>query len=255
MEINWIGLWTVVVRESKRFIRVSVQTLVSPWISAVLFIFVFGSVVGSRISSIGGVSYIHFVLPGILMMNIISSAFGQSSTSLYFHRWTRNIEEMLVAPLSHLEMLVGYIFGAIVRGVVVGLGILVVGLFFGATQIDHFWLFLFYVAGVSAVFGLVGILIGLWANSFEQLNILNTFFIMPLSFLGGVFNTITMLPPSLQHVAYFNPFFYFMDGIRYSMIGFTETGPWFSAAFVLGLILVLGAITVFLFHRGWRLRL
>jgi ABC-2 type transport system permease protein len=252
--INWIGLQTFIWRDIKRFFRVAIQTLITPWISATLFIFIFGSVIGQRVGNIDGIEYIKFVLPGVLMMNVIMSAFAQSSSSLYMHRFTRSIEEILVAPLAHFEMVVGYLFGAIFRGVLVGIGILIVGLTFGAVSMHHFFLFVAYLIAVSAVFGLLGLLVGLWANSFEQLTILNTFLITPLSFLGGVFNSISMLPPSLQTVARFNPFFYFIDGIRYSMTNFHDANIWIGAIIVTATAIVLFFIVYRLFAVGWRIR-
>jgi ABC-2 type transport system permease protein len=252
--MNYVGLYTFIRREVLRFLRVSVQTLVSPWISAVLFIFVFGKIVGSRISDIGGVPYIEFVLPGILMMNVLTSAFSHSSSSLYFQRFARNIEEVLVAPLSYTEMILGYIAGAVLRGVLIGIGILIIGVFFGAASMDHPLVFSFYIVAVSVVFGLLGLLVGLWADGFEQLAILTTFVLTPLSFLGGMFNSLDMLPGAMRGFVLANPFFYFNDGLRYSMTGLHEASLAVGIAIILGLFAVLFALVVTLFTRGWRLR-
>lgn len=251
---NWIGLQTIVRREIERFLRVAGQTLVTPWISALLYIFVFGEVVGQRIDEIGGVSYLDFVLPGVLMMNVIGAAFGQSSSSIYFARFARHIEELLVSPLSYFEMIIGFIAGVVARALVVGLGIYVIAIFFSAATIQHFGLFLFYLIFVSIVFGFLGIIVGLWAKGFEQLGILGTFVITPLSFVGGVFNTIDMLPPALQTLARWNPFFYFIDGIRYSMIGVQEANPATGVIVIIVLTIVLGVLTEYLFRKGYGLR-
>lgn len=254
MNINRVGLYTFVRREVRRFLRVSVQTLVSPWISAILFIFVFGKVLGARIESIGGMSYIEFVLPGVLMMNVLTSAFSHSSSSLYFQRFARHIEEVLVAPLSYTEMIAGYLTGAVVRGVVIGMGILLIGAAFGVTTMHSLSLFLFYMIAVSVVFGLIGLLVGLWANGFEQLAALTTFVLTPLSFLGGMFNTLDMLPHTLRTIVRFNPFFYFNDGLRYSMTGVHEAPLSIGIAVITVLALVLFVAVITLFRRGWRLR-
>lgn len=252
--MNWIGLKTFVSREVRRMMRVPTQTLVAPWISAFLFIFVFGSIIGDRIGEINGVPYIVFVLPGVLMMNVITSSFAHSSSSLYFARFTRSIEEVLVAPLSHIEMILGYVIGAVARGFIVATGIVAVGMALGGVQMEHFVIFVFYVAAVSVAFGLLGMLVALWAQGFEQLNILSTFLIMPLSFLGGVFNSIQMLPEYIQPVAYLNPFFYFIDGLRYSMTGIHDANILFGMGFVVLLIFVMGFLVWKLFEKGWRLR-
>ena len=251
---NWVGLYTFIRREIERIVRVATQTLITPWISALLYIFIFGYVVGRKIDLIVGVSYIDFVLPGIIMMNVISSAFAHSSSSVYFKRFIRDIEEILIAPLSYIEMMIGFVTGAVVRGVIIACGIYVIALIFTSATIDNLWLFIFYTTSVSIIFALLGILVGLWAKGFEQLNVLNTFVIMPLSFLGGVFYSVTMLPPKLRILAFWNPFFYFTDGIRYSMIGISEANYIVGLIFIFSSIIILGSLVWVLFSVGWRLR-
>src|SRR3989344_4083073 len=252
--MNYIGLKTFTFREIERFLRTSVQTILSPLISAALYILIFGVVVGARIDLIAGVKYIDFVLPGIVMLNLINSSFSQTAFSLYFQRFARHIEEVLTAPISYLEMIVGYVVGAVARSVVVGIGIYILAVFFSAATISHFWLFLFYAISVSVIFALLGLLIRHWSDSFEQLSLLNTFLITPLTFLGGVFNSIYMLPEGMQIYVRLNPFFYFVDGFRYSMIGVSESNIWIGIAIILGLILFFGSIVWYLFKIGWRIR-
>ncbi len=252
--MNTIGLYTLIRREVERFFRVAIQSLVSPWVSAVLFILVFGKIVGSRIGLIEGIPYIQFVLPGILMMNVTMSAFMQTSSSLYFQRFLHHIEEMLVAPFSYGEMITGFIVGGVVRGVTVGFGIFLMGILFGATSILHpFWL-LFYILFVSLLFSLLGILIGLWAKGFESLALVPTFLITPLSFLGGMFNSITMLPKTIQYVIRANPMFYLVDGLRYAMTGFSESNRTVGIFLIIGSTLFLFFFVRYLFQRGWRIR-
>jgi ABC-2 type transport system permease protein len=252
--VNWIGLYTLLRRELARTMRVATQTLVTPWISALLYIFVFGSIIGRRIDLIAGVPYITFVLPGILTMNVISSAFGSSSSALYFQRFLHTIEEMLVAPFSHLEMLIGFVLGGVARAIVIAAGIFVLAIFFGGAHIEHILLFLITVFLVSTIFSIIGVLVGLWANNFEQLTVLTTFVIMPLSFLGGTFYSINMLPERFRILAYLNPFFYFIDSTRCAMISVCESNQWIGFGMMLSLVLVLGWFVWFLFERGWRLR-
>ena len=194
--INWIGVYTFIRREIMRMARVLIQTIVSPLISATLYIFIFGYVVGSKISLIAGIKYITFVFPGILMLNIIASSFAHSSSSVYFGRFIKSIEEILIAPFSYFEIVFGYTFSAVSRATIVAVGILCIGLVFGAVQFTHPVLFFFYVISISTIFALLGILVGLWANGFEQLSALNTFIITPFTYLGGIFYSITMLPAS-----------------------------------------------------------
>jgi ABC-2 type transport system permease protein len=234
--------------------RVPVQAFVAPWISALLFIFIFGFVVGSRIRHIGGHRYLDFVLPGILMMNIVNAAFLQSSSQVYFSRFLRYIEEALVAPLSYAEMIAGVIAVVIARSVITAVGILLLAACFGATSIDGLPEFVFWVVCVAMIFGLLGIVVGLWANNFEQLTILNVFFITPLSFVGGVFNTVSMLPPWMRWLAWGNPFFYFISGIRHAMIGFTEAPESLGIAVALGLAALMSVVVWRLYAVGYGLR-
>jgi ABC-2 type transport system permease protein len=254
MGINWIGLYTIVRREVSRMLRVPIQAFVAPWISALLFIFIFGYVVGGRIATIGGHRYLEFVLPGILLMNIVNASFLQSSSAIYFARFLHFVEETLVSPLSYIEMIVGSLAVVVVRSTVTAIGILVMGLAFRATHIESIPGFLFWVVAVSSIFGLLGIIIGLWAKSFEQLNVLTVFFITPLSMVGGVFNTVGMLPGWLRWLAYANPFFYFTNGIRGAMLGLDESPRGLGIGLTLVLLAVMGGTVLRLYSRGYGLR-
>jgi len=252
--INWTGFGTLIRVEVERFLRIATQTLVAPWITALLYVFIFGSVVGSRIDEIKGVSYVDFALPGILMLSLITTAFAQSSTSLYFKRFAKHIEELLVAPIANGTLIAGFMAGSIARGLIVALGVLGVAVMFGAANFSHLGIFLFYIIGVASIFALLGILVGLWANGFEQLNVLNVFLITPLLFLGGIFYSKDMLPEVMQTVILFNPFFYFVDGIRYSMIGVSESNLFFGGGLVIFLNLFLFSFVWYLFKIGYGLR-
>lgn len=251
---NPIGVYTLIRREVERTFRVVIQTVFSPLVSATLFIVVFGHVVGSRIDTIGGVSYLHFVFPGILAMNVLTSAFSHASSAVYFARFVKSIQEILVAPLSYMEMIAGYVISAIVRGVVVGAVILAAGLLLGAVSMHNVFLFVVYLVAMCTLFALLGIITGLASKNFEQLNILSTFVIMPFSFLGGMFYTLDMLPPAAQTVTLLNPFFYMIDGIRYSMTGI-HSASLGVGALVIGVIITALFILVWrLFSTGWRIR-
>jgi ABC-2 type transport system permease protein len=254
MGVNWIGLYTIVRREVARMMRVPIQAFIAPWISALLFIFVFGFVLGGTMRTVGGHRYIEFVMPGVLMMNIINAAFLQSSSAIYFSRFIRFVEEMLVAPLSYVEMVVGSISTVVLRASITGVGILVIGLAFGATTIQSWPWFIFWIVAVSTIFGLAGILIGLWSKSFEQLNMPVVFFLTPLSMMGGSFFTMKMLPDWLQWLLWANPFFYFINGIRGAMIGVDEAPQGLSVALTLAFTAVLGVTVWRLFSKGYGLR-
>ncbi len=254
MRINTIGLYTMFRREVKRTMRVAVQTLVAPVVSATLYIFIFGTVIGTKIDDFAGVPYISFVFPGILMLSIINASFGSASSNLYFLRFTRAIEEILITPFSYLEMLVGLVSGAVARAIIVAVLILGVGMLFGAVSLVSPLLFLLYVTVIAAIFAMLGILVGLWADSFEQLTVLNTFVITPLTYLGGIFYSITFLPELAADITRLNPFFYFADGVRSSMIGYSEANSLVGLMVTLGIASVLIIVVVTLFRRGWRIR-
>lgn len=252
--MNHIGLYTLVRKEVKRMLRVPGQTILSPLISATLYIFIFGFVIGSRIDEIAGVPYISFVFPGILMLNIISSSFAHSSSSVYFARFIKSIEEILVSPLSYFEIVVGFVTGGIIRALIVATGIIFIGTIFGAVALTNIPLFFFYVIAIASVFSLLGIIVGLWANGFEQLSSINIFVITPLTYLGGIFYSITMLPEAVQYFTLSNPFFYFVDGLRSTMIGISEANTAIGLLMITVLVLGLGSLVIHLFHIGWRIR-
>jgi ABC-2 type transport system permease protein len=241
-------------REVQRTVRVMIQTLVAPVISAALYIFIFGTVIGTKIDDFAGVPYISFVFPGVLMLSIINAAFASSSSALYFMRFTRGIEEILIAPFSYLEMLIGFVGSAVVRALMVAVLILGVGLLFGAVNLVHPIGFVFYVAAIAAIFALLGIIVALWAESFEQLQVLNTFVITPLTYLGGIFYSITFLPAVAATITRFNPFFYFADGIRSAMIGYSEANTTVGLILIVSLVILLAVVVINLFKRGWKIR-
>ena len=254
MKINAIGLYTMLRREVKRTMRVMVQTLVAPVMSAALYIFIFGTVIGSQIKEVSGVPYISFVFPGVLMLSVINASFASASSALYFMRFTRGIEEMLIAPFSYMEMLIGLVGSAVLRALMVAFLILGVGLAFGAVSLEHPIWFVFYVGTISAIFAILGIIVALWAEGFEQLQVLNTFVITPLTYLGGIFYSVTFLPELAATLTRLNPFFYFADGIRSSMIGVNEANTTLGLIIICGLLVGLGFLVVTLFRRGWKIR-
>ncbi len=241
-------------REVERTLRVVIQTLVAPVISAILYLYIFGSVIGTKIDDFAGVPYISFVFPGILMLSIINSAFASSSSQLYFMRFTRGIEEVLISPFSYVEMLVGFVGGAIVRSLMVAGLILATGFAFGAVSLVHPVWFILYASAIASIFAMLGILVALWADSFEQLQVLNTFVITPLTYLGGVFYSITFLSEKAATIIRLNPFFYFTDGIRNSMIGYSEANSVVGAFIIIGLVVSLGVTVIYLFKKGWKIR-
>ena len=242
-------------REVARTMRVMIQTLVAPVVSAALYLFIFGTVIGAKIEDFAeGITYISFVFPGILMLSIINASFASSSSALYFMRFTRGIEEVLISPFSYLEMLIGFVGSAVSRALMVAILILLTGMLFGAVSLVNPVAFFLYVAAIAAIFAMLGIIVALWAEGFEQLQALNTFVITPLTYLGGIFYSITFLPDVAAAIPRVNPFFYFADGIRSSMIGYSEANTMVGVFVIAGLVVGLGTLVIVLFKRGWKIR-
>ena len=254
MKINYIGLYTMLRREVKRTFRVAIQTLVAPVISSSLYIFIFGVVIGTQIKEISGVPYITFVFPGILMLAVINASFSSASSALYFMRFTKGIEEILIAPFSYLEMLLGLAGSAVARSLMVALLILGTGFFFGAVTLINPLAFLFYVTSIATIFAILGIIVALWAESFEQLQIMNTFVITPLTYLGGIFYSVSFLPELASQLTRLNPFFYFTDGFRRSMIGVGEANMVIGLVMIISLVVGLSTLVWYLFKTGWKIR-
>ncbi len=255
MKINFIGIETIFNREAQRTLRASIQTLIAPWISAFLYIMVFGFIIGKRVSFFNGqFTYLQFVFPGILTLNLISSSFSQAAFSIYYQRFAHHIQETLVAPLSNFDIILGYILGSVFRSVILTSGIYLIAIVFKIATIMHFWQFLFYALAIATLFAVLGIIAGLWADSWEQTSSFEVFIITPLAFLGGMFTTLDMVAPQFQKVIRFNPFFYFIGGVRYSMIGVQESMPWLRFILVISLLVIALLWVSILFKRGYKLK-
>ncbi len=252
--MNWIGLWTVYKKEMQRTKRVLFQSIVSPVITTALYFIVFGSAIGSAIAVIDGVSYAQFIVPGLIMMALLQNSFSAASSGIYFPKWIGSIYEMLSAPLSYIEITAGYVLAATTRALLIGIIIYLVALFFTPLPVLHpFWALGFSIL-VSFVFAMFGFVVGLWANSFEQFNIIPTFVIAPLAFLGGVFYSISMLPPFWQTVTLFNPLVYMINGLRWAFFGITDVHPLWSAIVILIFMTILIGIIAWIFKTGYKLR-
>jgi ABC-2 type transport system permease protein len=229
---NWLGLWTLTVREVQRFTNVWTQTLAAPVATAILFMVVFSLALGQARPPIEGFPFAHFLAPGILMMTVIQNAFANTSSSVLISKVQGNIVDTLMPPLSPGELLAGYVAGGVLRGLFVSLGVgLAIFPFLGLGLPHPFWALAFIVAG-SALMALVGLVAGILAQKFDHLAALTNFVVTPLSFLSGTFYSIDALPPAMQTAILFNPIFYLIDGMRYAALGAADAPPW------LGLLVV-----------------
>lgn len=251
---NTRGVYTLFNKELLRFYKVALQTIGAPIITALLYLLVFAHVLEERVQVFEGVSYTAFLIPGLMMMSIIQNAFANSSSSLIQSKVTGNIVFVLLTPLSHLEIYVAFVGAAIMRGLLVGLGVGIMAVLFIDLPLAHpFYLLAFAFLG-SAVLGSLGMIAGIWAEKFDQLAGFQNFVIMPLSFLSGVFYSINSLPEVWQHMSRFNPFFYMIDGFRYGFFGVSDVEPATSLVVVLVAWILLSLATLRLLASGYKLR-
>ena len=251
--MNWVGLLTIVKRENLRTIKIINQVIWPPVISSLLYIFIFGFSLGANFD-VGSVSYLVFLVPGLIMMNIIMTSYEESSSSLFLGKFINYIQELLIAPLSYIELVVGFLFGSILRSAVISTLIFIVFKFFIDVNIHSIPLYLFFMFFVSLFFASVGLIVALWAEKFDNLAILNTFFITPLLFFGGVFHSIKLLPEIFQKLTLINPLFYMIDGFRYSILGQSDFNIYYSSLIVFVLAMAGFLYSVYLFRKGYKLK-
>ncbi len=248
------GFKTLLWREAYRFLSVFRQTIFPNLISAFLYIFAFGFSIGSRIPEIGGVSYLQFFVSGLLMMHAIESSFQNTASSLFISRWANYIEELLVTPISYFEMVLAILAGGLLRCFVVVLGIWGVSLIFVQCPLVHPWIILYFLVFASLIFSLIGMLVGLYAEEFEHITVVATFVITPMAFFGGSFNTLDMVPSALHWIFKINPIFYMINGLRYGMLGSSDSNLGLSMGLVVVLFVILFSVTLYLFKIGYKLR-
>ena len=241
-------------KEILRFWKVSFQTVAAPVMTSVLYLLIFGQVLEDHVQVFDGVGYTAFLVPGLVMMSVLQNAFANSSSSLVQSKIMGSVVFILLTPLSHWAWFAAFVGASVVRGLVVGLGVYLVTLFFTpAVAFAPWWIVLFAVLG-AALLGTLGLIAGLWADKFDQMAAFQNFLIMPMTFLSGVFYSIQSLPPFWQQVSHLNPFFYMIDGFRYGFFGQSDISPWTSLAIVGGAWLLVSALAVHLLRIGYKIR-
>jgi ABC-2 type transport system permease protein len=240
--------------EMNRWIRTIVQSVAAPVISTSLYFVVFGAVIGARMASVDGVSYGAFIVPGLLMLSILTESVSNGSFGIYMPKFAGTIYEVLSAPVSSAEVVLGYVGAAATKSMVLGLVILVTARIFVPYEINHPFVMLGFLALTSVTFSLFGFLIGIWADGWEKLSIIPTLVITPLTFLGGSFYSIDMLPGVWKTIALFNPVVYLVSGFRWSFYGVSDVGVGVSLAATLGFLVVCLAAVAWIFRTGWRLK-
>lgn len=252
--VNWIGLRTLYLKEVRRFAKVFTQTLVSPLVTTLLFLAIFTLALGRSVQQVGGVGYAEFLFPGLVMMSMVQNAFANTSSSLVIAKIQGNIVDLLMPPLSPLELSLGLAGGGLTRGICVGLvSTLAVSLLLPIHVHDWFFI-VFHAIGASLMLSLIGVLAGLWADKFDQMAAVTNFLIQPLSFLSGAFYSTQRLPDLWRTIAHLNPFFYMIDGFRYGFIDHADASPTVGLCVMLGVDALLLLAVHAWFRRGYRLK-
>ena len=252
--VNWLGMWTLTIREVRRFVAVWTQTLLAPLATATLFLLVFSLAIGTRRGDVMGVPFVQFLAPGILMMTVIQNSFANVSSSIVISKVQGNIVDTLMPPLSAFELVVGYLVGGILRGLMVAVAITVLLFPFIGLGIQNPVMALVWVILGGAFLGSIGIIAGVFANKFDQMAAITNFIVTPLSFLSGTFYSIEGLPPVMRALSYGNPIFYLIDGLRSSVLGVSDSSPWLGFAVVSGTTLALCGVAWWMFRTGYRLK-
>lgn len=248
------GARTLLYKEVLRFWKVGFQTVGAPVLTAVLYLMIFGHVLEDHVKVFEQVGYTSFLIPGLVMMSVLQNAFANSSSSLIQSKVTGNLVFLLVTPLSHWAWFAAYVGASVVRGLVVGSGVLAVTMFFAPlSAAQPGWILVFAVLG-AGMLGALGLIAGLWAEKFDQLAAFQNFVIMPMTFLSGVFYSVKSLPPVWQAVSHLNPFFYMIDGFRRGFFGVSDASPWLSLAVVGTSFAVVSAIALQLLRSGYKIR-
>lgn len=251
---NSIALYTIVNKEVVRFIRIWSQTLLPSVISMALYFLIFGNLIGSRIGEIDGYRYIDYIVPGLIMMAIITNSYANVVSSFFSSKFQRNIEEMLVSPMPTSVILWGFIMGGTVRGVLVGILVTIVSLFFTKLQIQYIGLTIIIGICTAILFSLAGLLNGIFAKKFDDINIVPTFVLTPLTYLGGVFYSVNLLPYFWKDITFANPVFYMINAFRYGMLGFSDVGIDVAVWVIAGLIVVMYCLCFWLLEKGIGIR-
>lgn len=247
---NWIAFYTLYYRELVRILRIWPQTLLPPVMTMSLYFVIFGNVIGPRIGDMNGIAYIQYIVPGLVMMAIINNAYMNVSSSFFGNKFQRNIEEMLVAPMPNYIILGGYVSGGIVRGLIVGVLVIFVSLFFTKIHMAHWLITLLVAVFTSVLFSLAGFLNGIFAKKFDDIAIVPMFILTPLTYLGGVFYSVDLLPKFWQMLTYANPVFYMVNGFRYGMLGTADVAIEYGLTIIGGSVVIIYSLCLWLLNRG-----
>ena len=251
---TWIALSTIVRKEIRRFMRIWPQTLLPPAITMTLYFVIFGQMIGSRVGEMGGFSYMQFIAPGLIMMAVITNSYSNVVSSFYSVKFQRSIEELIASPVPHHVILIGYVLGGVARGLLVGLIVTGLSLFFTQLHVTHAFVMLFTVLVTAILFSLGGFINAVYAKSFDDISIVPTFVLTPLTYLGGVFYSMTLLSPFWQNVSLINPIVYMVNAFRYGILGHSDVNVWMSLTVISGFCVGLYFYAYHLLRRGTGMR-
>ena len=250
----WVAFSTIVVKEVRRFTRIWVQTLIPPAITMTLYFIIFGNLVGARIGQMDGFDYMQYIVPGLIMMSVITNSYGNVVSSFFGTKFQRHIEELLVAPVPNWVILSGYVIGGVARGLAVGFIVTLLSLFFTDLTLAHPFITLAIVFLTAVVFSLGGFINAIYANSFDDIAVVPTFILTPLTYLGGVFYSISMLPDFWQAVSQLNPILYMVNTFRYGILGVSDINVVFAFGMIILFVMVLGGFALHLLNSGKGIR-
>ena len=251
---NWIALGTIARREVHRILRIWSQTLVPPAITMTLYFLIFGGLIGSKIGDMGGFTYMQFIVPGLVMMSVIQNSYGNISSSFFGAKFGRHVEELLVSPMPNWVILWGYVAGAVLRGLLVGVIVLAIAMLFTTVRIPHPLVTVTSVLLGATIFSLAGFVNAVFAKKFDDVAIVPTFILTPLTYLGGVFYSVTLLPGWAQALTHANPIFYMVNAFRYGLLGTSDVPLWVAYGLMLAFVAALSALSLWLLRRGVGLR-
>ncbi|MEX0900787.1 MAG: ABC transporter permease [Gammaproteobacteria bacterium] len=251
---NWIGYETIVRREMRRVLRIWTQTLLPPVITMSLYFIIFGALIGRRIGEMGGHDYMLYIAPGLIIMSVLTNAYSNVSSSFFGAKFGKHVEELLVSPLPNILILAGYVTGGVVRGLLTGALVTVVAMFFTPVSVENWPLFIAVAVLTAVVFSLGGFINAVYAKSFDDISIVPTFVLTPLTYLGGVFYTVDMLPGFWRELSMTNPILYMVNAFRYAMLGVSDVGIGVAFAMIFAFLAALFAGALWLLERGHGLR-
>lgn len=252
--LYWTAFYTIVFKEVRRFLRIWPQTLLPPAITMVLYFVIFGNLIGSRIGTMDGFDYMQFIVPGLIMMSVITNAYGNVSSSFYSNKFQRSLEELLVAPVPNWIILAGFVVGGVARGLACGLIVTFLALWFTELRIEHIWVTISVILLTATVFSVAGLINAIYATKFDDVTIVPTFILTPLTYLGGVFYSISLLPEVWQWVSKLNPILYMVNTFRYGVIGISDIPILAAYAMLLLFLTFLSSWAMYLLHVGKGLR-